>query len=110
VRLLGERTAFLQLKIAGSLYTSPKWRALVAAIIAERAGPAKAWPVARLQPPMKVFRDHIVELRDGARLDERNLMLRRGQFILTLPVRGASAGFLLRPHQVREPGHTRILP
>jgi hypothetical protein len=33
-----------------------------------------------------------------------------GQFILTMPVRTASAGFLLRPHQVREPGHTSIPP
>jgi hypothetical protein len=46
----------------------------------------------------------------GASLDKRNLVLRCCQFILTSPVRGASAGFLLRPHQAQEPDHTRIPP
>ncbi len=67
MRLLDQRTALLQAKIAGSFYTSPKWRTLIAAS-SPSAAPAKTWPVARLQPPMEVFGDHIVEWRDGAPL------------------------------------------
>lgn len=75
-------------KAVDPFYVSPEWVALMAEVIAERAPilmarqghlcedvhcKAKHWP------GMRIFGDHIKELRDGgALLDKTNIMLRCG--------------------------------
>jgi hypothetical protein len=79
MRLLEQQTALPPAKIADAFYTSPEWRALMAAIIAERGLRCEDPQCSRTSPPSRVFGDHIVELRDGgAPLDNRNVMLRCG--------------------------------
>jgi 5-methylcytosine-specific restriction enzyme A len=68
-------------KKAASIYLSREWRALLAAIIAERGrrceDPGCEVPGGRTG--CLIYGDHIVELRDGgAALDRRNVMLRCG--------------------------------
>ena len=79
MRLLEQRTALPPAKLAGAFYTSPKWRRLMAEIIAERGRRCEDPQCQRTSPPSRVFGDHIVELRDGgAPLDKRNVLLRCG--------------------------------
>lgn len=67
-------------KTADPVYSSPEWRALIAAIIEHRG---RRCEDPRCKTPgrtgMRVFGDHIKELQDGgAVLDPRNVMLRCG--------------------------------
>lgn len=81
IRTIDTRSVKLAPKTADSFYLSPEWRKLMGQIIAERGR--------RCEDPqcdgkthrhgMRVFGDHIVELRDGgAPLDKRNVLLRCG--------------------------------
>lgn len=81
IRTLDTRTVKVAPKKADDFYLSPEWRKLMAEIIAERGR--------RCEDPhcdgkthhagMRVFGDHIVELRDGGPpLDKRNILLRCG--------------------------------
>ncbi|MET4601071.1 5-methylcytosine-specific restriction protein A [Bradyrhizobium sp. JR4.1] len=67
-------------KIADPVYSSPEWRALIATIINQRG---RRCEDPKCKTPgrtgMRVFGDHVQELRDGgALLDPRNVMLRCG--------------------------------
>lgn len=72
-------------KKAQPFYLSPEWRSLMEAIIAKRFGGRDK---ARCEDPectkpyrrgIRVFGDHIVEIKDGgALLDERNILCRCG--------------------------------
>ena len=85
--MLGNRTAVLDTcsakpapKRADPFYLSTEWRALVAEIIRERGARCED-PCCRYpgHTGMRVFGDHIVELKDGgAPLDKTNVMLRCG--------------------------------
>lgn len=80
VTVLDTRAARPPAKTAAPFYLSREWRTLMAAIVAERGR--------RCQDPqcktpgrtgIRVFGDHIVELRDGgAELDRANVLLRCG--------------------------------
>jgi len=77
VATLDTRTAKPAPKTADEFYTSSPWRKLVDSIIAER-GPIceDTTCQARHYPGMRVFGDHIVEIKDGgAPLDRRNVQL-----------------------------------
>ena len=69
-------------------YQSPEWRTFIAAVIAERK-PALLARQGHLcedrdchavhSPRMRIFGDHVIEMRDGgAPFDKRNIMLRCG--------------------------------
>src|SRR5216683_2297763 len=59
-------------KVPDPFYSSPEWRALVAAVIAERGRSCERCGA----EPSRIFGDHIVEMKDGgAPLDKRNVML-----------------------------------
>lgn len=78
--LLDTRSAKPAPKRADPFYISTEWRALVAEIIRERGArcedPSCRYP-GRIG--VRVFGDHIVELKDGgAPLDKTNVMLRCG--------------------------------
>jgi 5-methylcytosine-specific restriction protein A len=66
-------------KVAAPVYSSPEWRALIAAIIRERGRHCED---PRCQTPnrgagQRIFGDHVDELQDGgALLDPGNVMLR----------------------------------
>src|SRR5450759_666400 len=67
-------------KVADPVYQTPAWRALIAAIITQRGRRCEDH---RCQTPgrtgMRVFGDHVKELRDGgALLDPANVILRCG--------------------------------
>lgn len=68
-------------KRADAIYLSPEWRKLMAAIIAERGRRCQD-PVHDPDAPregIRVFGDHIVELKDGgAPFDRANVLLRCG--------------------------------
>lgn len=75
-------------KTADPFYLSPEWRTFITALIAKRGPRLLAAQGhlcedphchARHNPTMRIFGDHVVELRDGgAPLDEANVMLRCG--------------------------------
>jgi 5-methylcytosine-specific restriction protein A len=75
-------------KRAEPFYLSPEWRAFIAAVIAERRPMLMATQghlcedprcKARHSATMRIFGDHVVELRDGgAPFDRSNVMLRCG--------------------------------
>jgi 5-methylcytosine-specific restriction enzyme A len=65
-------------KKADSLYLSSEWRALIARIIAERGRQCQRCGRERDEngAPIRIFGDHVVELRDGgALLDAANVQL-----------------------------------
>jgi 5-methylcytosine-specific restriction protein A len=67
-------------KTADPIYSTPEWRALIASII-EARGRRCEDPKCKTpgRTGMRVFGDHIRELKDGgALLDPRNVMLRCG--------------------------------
>ncbi|MER9814282.1 HNH endonuclease [Mesorhizobium sp. M0129] len=81
IRTMDTRPIKVAPKTAEPFYLSPEWRKLMAEIIAERGrrceDPTCDGKTHRLG--MRVFGDHLVELRDGgAPLDKRNIMLRCG--------------------------------
>jgi 5-methylcytosine-specific restriction protein A len=72
-------------KVVQSFYLSPEWRALMDQIITERFGSrerARCEDLECKNPQrigIRVFGDHIKELKDGgARLDKRNVLCRCG--------------------------------
>ena len=70
-----------QPKTADSFYQTPEWRSLVARLIAERG--RRCQQCGRTHDadgkPVRIFADHIRELRDGgARLDPGNIQLLDG--------------------------------
>lgn len=74
------RTVKPPTKTAAPIYGSPEWRSFIAGVIAERG---RICEDPRCKTPgrrgMRVFGDHIIELKDGgALLDGRNVMLRCG--------------------------------
>jgi 5-methylcytosine-specific restriction endonuclease McrA len=78
--LLDTRSALPAAKTTDPFYLSPEWRALVAEIIRERGARCED-PTCRFpgRTGVRVFGDHIVELKDGgAPLDKTNVMLRCG--------------------------------
>jgi len=80
VRSIDTRTAKPPPKRADPFYLSREWRALIAAIIHDRGrrceDPLCKYPS---RAGIRLFGDHIVELRDGgAPLDPANVMLRCG--------------------------------
>lgn len=82
-RLQPSRRTKLKLpeKQADAFYLSREWRALMDGIIARRGRICEdpEHDAARPRAGGRVFGDHIIEIRDGgARLDERNVMLRCG--------------------------------
>ncbi len=80
VAVLDTRRLKPQAKQADPFYLTPEWKRLIAEIIAER-GRVCEDPACRAhhQPGMRVFGDHVIELRDGgAPLDKANVMLRCG--------------------------------
>lgn len=77
---LDVRTALPPDKVADPVYSSPEWRALIETIIKMRGrrceDPACKTPT---RTGIRVFGDHIQELKDGGELlDPRNVMLRCG--------------------------------
>lgn len=81
LRTMNTRTVQVPSKQADSFYLSPAWRRLMAEIIRER-GRICEDPHCNgrtHRPGMRVFGDHIVELKDGgAPLDKSNILLRCG--------------------------------
>lgn len=81
LKTIDTRTVKPAPKRADPFYLSPEWRKLMAEIIAER-GRVCQDPTCdgrTHHAGMRIFGDHIVELRDGgAPLDKRNIMLRCG--------------------------------
>lgn len=68
-------------KVAASFYLSPEWRDLVKQLIAQRGRQCEdpAHDPSRPRDGIRIFGDHICELRDGGSpLDPRNVMLRCG--------------------------------
>jgi len=68
-------------KVADPFYSSPEWRALLARIIAIRGRHCQDLHHDPSKPRsgVRIYGDHIVELRDGgAPLDERNVTLKCG--------------------------------
>ncbi len=68
-------------KQAAPFYTSPEWRALIAEIIRHRGRACEDPRHDPAQPRtgIRIYGDHVVELRDGgAALDSRNIVLRCG--------------------------------
>ncbi|TIV00211.1 MAG: HNH endonuclease [Mesorhizobium sp.] len=81
IRTMDTRTVKVAPKTADAFYLSPEWRKLMAEIIAERGRRCEdpQCDGRTHRPGMRVFGDHVVELRDGgAPLDKRNIMLRCG--------------------------------
>ncbi|TIO72124.1 HNH endonuclease [Mesorhizobium sp.] len=81
IKTADTRTIKVAPKRADPFYLSPEWRRLMAEIIAERGRVCEdpACDGRTHHAGMRVFGDHIVELRDGgAPLDKRNVMLRCG--------------------------------
>jgi 5-methylcytosine-specific restriction enzyme A len=65
-------------KTADPVYSSAEWRSLIARIITQRGRRCEKCGKYRGQDgrPIKVFGDHVVELRDGgALLDESNVQI-----------------------------------
>jgi 5-methylcytosine-specific restriction protein A len=80
LRTLDTRTVKPPAKTAAPVYNSPEWKEFIAGIIAERG---RICEDVHCKTPgrrgMRVFGDHIIELKDGgALLDGRNVMLRCG--------------------------------
>jgi len=78
VRSVDTRRVQPPAKTADPFYLSPEWRKLMADIIAERGRICEDphCDGKTHHPGMRVFGDHIVELRDGgAPLDKRNVRL-----------------------------------
>lgn len=88
VKQLGPEVKRLDTKIAAApskrvdpFYATTAWRALVAAIVAKRGRVCEDphCDGRTHRAGMRVFADHVVELRDGgAALDEANILLRCG--------------------------------
>jgi hypothetical protein len=79
--VIDSRTARPEPKRADPFYLSPAWRQLMATIIASRGRRCEdpAHDPGRSRVGIRLFGDHIVELRDGgAALDEANVLLRCG--------------------------------
>lgn len=81
VRTLDLRTVRPPPKRADCFYSSPEWRALMSCIIAQRGRRCEdpEHDPVRPRTGIRVFGDHVHELRDGgAPLDPRNILLRCG--------------------------------
>lgn len=81
IRTIDTRMVKLPPKTAEPFYLSPEWRKLMDEIIAERGRRCEdpQCDGKTHRPGMRVFGDHVVELRDGGQpLDKRNIMLRCG--------------------------------
>ena len=81
VRVLDTRSVASAVKRTDPFYSTPEWRDLQSQIIAERGRVCEdpSCDGRTHKPGMRVFADHIVELKDGgAPLDRRNIMLRCG--------------------------------
>jgi 5-methylcytosine-specific restriction enzyme A len=66
-------------KVVDSVYISPEWRTLVARIIAARGRRCEQCGCTHDEQgkPIRVYGDHVVELKDGgALLDPANVLLR----------------------------------
>jgi 5-methylcytosine-specific restriction protein A len=75
------RAVKLPPKQADPFYLTPEWRALVARLIAQRGRRCERCgkTTDASGKPVRLFADHIIELRDGgAALDPRNLQLLDG--------------------------------
>lgn len=101
VATLDTRAAQPAPKTADPFYLSPEWRALVAAIIAER-GPycqgAEHDTRRTRGPGIRLFGDHIVERKDGgAELDRRNIMLLCGACHTRKTIAARAARMKARP-------------
>ena len=93
--LLDTRSALPAAKTTDPFYLSPEWRALVADIIRERSARCED-PTCRFpgRSGVRVFGDHIVELKDGgAPLDKTNVMLRCGSCHTRRPTWSAREGW-----------------
>lgn len=81
IKTTDTRTTMPEPKRADPFYLTPEWQALMRRIIAERGRVCEDphCDSKTHKPGMRVFGDHVVELRDGgAKLDKRNIMLRCG--------------------------------
>ncbi len=81
LRSMETRSISVARKAAEPFYLSPAWRALMVSIIAKRGRRCEDphCDGRTHKPGMRVFGDHIIELRDGgAPLDPSNVMLRCG--------------------------------
>jgi 5-methylcytosine-specific restriction enzyme A len=81
VRSLDVRSAAPAPKRADPFYLSPEWRALMLVIISQRGRVCEDphCDGRTHHPGMRIFGDHIVELKDGgAPLDPANVLLRCG--------------------------------
>ncbi|WP_246710518.1 HNH endonuclease [Rhizobium leguminosarum] len=81
LRSIDARTVRPAEKKADAFYLAPEWRALMAAIIKERGRICEDphCDGRTHKRGMRVFGDHVIELKDGgAPLDPRNVMLRCG--------------------------------
>ncbi|CAA2142761.1 hypothetical protein HYPP_03782 [Hyphomicrobium sp. ghe19] len=79
IRTMDTRTVRPPPKVAEDFYSSSEWRAFVADLIRERGRVCEdpQCDGRTHRPDMRVYADHIVEMRDGgAPLDRRNMMLR----------------------------------
>ena len=110
LRLLDQRTALPLAKITDLLFTSPQGTCWPRPLSPSAAGAPKPRAVFGSSGRSGFFGDHTGVDCATARRATSKSHATLPQVILTMPVRGASAGFLLRPHQVREPGDTRIPP
>jgi hypothetical protein len=81
LRTVDTRTVVPESKKADAFYLAPAWRALMVEIIKERGRVCEDphCDGRTHKKGMRVFGDHVVELKDGgAPLDKRNIMLRCG--------------------------------
>ncbi|RUM06802.1 HNH endonuclease [Rhizobium chutanense] len=81
LRTVETRTVIPESKKADAFYLSPEWRALMSEIIRQRGRVCEdpRCDGRTHKRGMRVFGDHIVELKDGgAPLDPNNVMLRCG--------------------------------